>query len=122
MLVKWDGGGAAILELTPTTPEIQMDVTTEKLMQDLKTVVGDAEELLKATAAQSGEQIGRIRARAEDSLRTARARMKDVTQVAEAQAREVAGEVDRRVREQPWTAIGVAAGLGLLMGMILGRK
>ena len=122
MLVKWDGGGAAILELTPTTPEIQMDVTTEKLMQDLKTVVGDAEEVLKATAAQSGEQIGRIRARAEDSLRTARARMKDVTQVAEAQAREVAGEVDRRVREQPWTAIGVAAGLGLLMGMILGRK
>ena len=99
-----------------------MDVSTDKLMQDLKTVVSDAEELLKATSTQGGEQIGRIRARAEDSLRNARARMKDVTQVAEAQAREAAGEIDRRVREQPWTAIGVAAGIGLVLGIILGRK
>jgi ElaB/YqjD/DUF883 family membrane-anchored ribosome-binding protein len=99
-----------------------MDVSTDKLMQDLKTVVGDAEELLKATSTQGGEQIARIRVRAEDSLRNARARMKDVTQAAETQAREAAMEIDRRVREQPWTAIGLAAGLGLVIGMILGRK
>ena len=99
-----------------------MDMSTDKLMQDLKSVVGDAEELLEATATQSGEQIARIRARAEDSLRSARARMKDVTQAAEVQARDAAGEVDRRVREQPWTAIGVAAGIGLVLGIILGRK
>ena len=38
-----------------------MDVTTDKLMHDLKNVVGDAEDLLKATASQSGEHIARIR-------------------------------------------------------------
>ncbi len=99
-----------------------MDVTTDKLMQDLKTVVVDAEDLLKATASQGGEQIARIRARAEESLRVARARIKDMTQVAEAQAREAAGEVNRQVHESPWTAVGIAAGVGVLLGFLLGRK
>ena len=99
-----------------------MDVSTDKLMQDLRSVVGDTEDLLKATATQSGEQIARIRARAEESLRTARARMKDVTQAAEAQARDTVREIDGQVRENPWTAIGVAAVAGLVVGLILARK
>lgn len=88
-----------------------MDVTTDKLMQDLKTVVVDAEDLLKATASQGGEQIARIRARAEESVRVARARMKDV-----------GGELDEQVRENPWTAVGIAAGVGVIAGLILARK
>ena len=99
-----------------------MDATTDKLMHDLKTVVGDAEELLKATASQGGEQIARIRVRAEESLRLARSRIKEMTQNAEAQAREAAREVDRQVQDHPWTAVGVAAGVGVLLGFLLGRK
>jgi ElaB/YqjD/DUF883 family membrane-anchored ribosome-binding protein len=95
-----------------------MKVTTDKLVHDLQTVVGDAEELLKATASQSGEHITRIRARAEESLRIARSRIKDVTQAAEAGAR----EVDAQVHEHAWSAVGVAAGVGLLLGFVLGRK
>lgn len=99
-----------------------MDVTTDKLMKDLQAVVGDAEDLLKATASQSGEQIARIRARAEESLRTARSRMKDITDAAQAQATETAREVNRQVHDHPWTAVGVAAGIGLVLGLVLGRK
>jgi ElaB/YqjD/DUF883 family membrane-anchored ribosome-binding protein len=88
-----------------------MDVTTDKLVQDLKTVVGDAEDLLKATANQGGEQIARIRARAEESVRQARARIQDA-----------GGDFDAQVRENPWTAIGIAAGVGLVLGILLGRK
>ena len=88
-----------------------MDVTTDKLMRELKNVVGDAEELLKATASQSGEQIARIRARAEESVRAARARMEDGAEM-----------LDDQVREHPWTAVGIAAGAGLLLGILLGRK
>lgn len=99
-----------------------MDATTDKLMHDLKTVVGDTEDLLKATASEGGEQIARIRARAEESLKTARERMKEVTQAAEAQARLAAREVDKQVHEHPWTAVGVAAGIGLVLGILLGRK
>ena len=96
--------------------------TTDKLMNDLKAVVGDAEDLLKATASQSGEHIARIRARAEESLRSARERMKDITTAAEAQAAAAAREVNRQVHDNPWTAVGVAAGVGLVLGFILGRK
>ncbi|MCD6044423.1 MAG: C-terminal glycine zipper region, partial [Burkholderiales bacterium] len=47
---------------------------------------------------------------------------KDMTQAAEAQAREAAGEVNRQVHDNPWTAVGVAAGVGVLIGLLLGRK
>ena len=88
-----------------------MDMTTDKLMHDLKAVVGDAEDLLKATASQTGERIEKVRARAEESVRTARARMQD------------AGlQFDEQVRENPWTAVGIAAGAGLVLGILLGRK
>ena len=88
-----------------------MDVSSDKLMKDLKAVVNNAEDLLKATADQGGEQIARIRARAEDSVRVARARIKDV-----------GGELDAQVRENPWNAVGIAAGIGLVLGILLARK
>ena len=88
-----------------------MDLSSDKLMHDLKTVVGDAEDLLKATASQGGEQIARIRARAEQSVRAARARLNDA-----------GGELDQQVREHPWTAVGIAAGVGLVLGILLARK
>lgn len=99
-----------------------MNTPTDNLMHDLQTVVGDAEDLLKATASQSGEHITRIRARAEESLRLARERIKEMTQNAEAQARAAARQVDKRVHENPWTAVGIAAGVGLVLGILLGRK
>jgi len=95
-----------------------MDATTDKLVQDLKTVVGDAEELLKATANQGGEQIARIRTRAEESLRIAQGRIKEVTKAAEARAR----AANQQVHEHPWGAVGIAAGIGALVGFLLGRK
>ena len=88
-----------------------MDVSSDKLMKDLKAVVNNAEDLLKATADQGGEQIARIRARAEESVRVARARIKDV-----------GGELDAQVRENPWNAVGIAAGIGLVLGILLARK
>lgn len=88
-----------------------MERATDKLMQDLRAVVGDAEDLLEATAGQTGERIEKVRARAEESVRNARACMND------------AGlEFEAQVRENPWTAVGVAAGIGVIVGMMLGRK
>ena len=99
-----------------------MDVTTDSLIKDMKAVVGDAEDLLKATASQSGEQIVRIRARAEESLRAARARIKGITEGAEAQALAAARDVNKQVHDNPWTAIGVAAGVAFVVGVLAGRK
>lgn len=97
-------------------------VSTEKLMRDLRAVVVDAEELLKATAAQTGERVDKVRAKAEESLRTARARLQEMGDSAQVQAREAAREVEQQVRDNPWTAVGIAAGVGLVLGILLGRR
>lgn len=88
-----------------------MEAATDKLMNELREVVAAAEELLKATAGEQGERLEEIRARTEESLRAARERL------------EGAGiQLNDQVHEHPWTAVGIAAGIGLVLGLLLGRK
>ena len=98
------------------------EVTTDKLVEDLKTVMQDAEALLKATSTQTGERIQEVRARAEESLRQARVRLTQVEEDALKQAREVADATEEYVRENPWQSVGIAAGIGLVLGVLLGRR
>ena len=90
-------------------------VSTEKLMADLRIVIGDAEELLKATAGQAGAKAEEARARAQESLRAARERLEQAG---------AAGmhEIDAQVRANPWAAVGIAAGVGLVLGVLLSRR
>jgi ElaB/YqjD/DUF883 family membrane-anchored ribosome-binding protein len=97
-------------------------VTSEKLMNDLRVVVGDAEDLLKATAGQTGEKVQQLRARTQESLANARARLEALGATAGERATEAARAVDRQVHENPWTAIGLAAGIGVIVGILIGRK
>jgi ElaB/YqjD/DUF883 family membrane-anchored ribosome-binding protein len=93
-------------------------VTTEKLMADLRIVIGDAEELLKATAGQAGAKVDEARARAQESLRAARERLEQAGAAAGASMR----EIDAQVRANPWAAVGIAAGVGLVLGVLLSRR
>lgn len=97
-------------------------VSTEKLMQDLRLVVEDAEALLKATAGAADEKIAQARARAEESLRQARLRLQDAGFEIEAQVRESARAADAYVRDNPWQSVGVAAGIAFLVGYLIGRR
>jgi ElaB/YqjD/DUF883 family membrane-anchored ribosome-binding protein len=96
-------------------------VTAETLVEDLRAVMRDAEELLRATEGQAGQRIAEIRARAEASLRSARARLAEAGAGIESRARDAARSTDAYVHENPWTAIGIAAGIGFLLGF-LGRR
>jgi ElaB/YqjD/DUF883 family membrane-anchored ribosome-binding protein len=98
------------------------DVTSDKLVEDLKIVMRDAEALLKATSAQTGEKIQEVRARAEESLRQARTRLTALEDEALQQARQAADATEQYVRENPWQSLGVAAGVGLLVGLLLSRR
>ena len=82
-----------------------------ELMDDLKAVIADAEELLHATADQAGPKVREVRARAEESLRHAREHLSGV-----------GAELDDKVRANPWAAVGIAAGVGLVVGILLSRK
>ena len=98
------------------------EVTTDQLLADLKTVMDDAEALLRATSTQTGEKIQAVRARAEESLRQAKARLSSIEDEALRRAREVADATDEYVRENPWQSVGIAAGVGLLLGLLLARR
>ncbi len=98
------------------------EVTTDQLLADLKTVMHDAEALLRATSSQTGEKIQEVRARAEESLRQAKQRLSSIEDEALRRAREVADATDEYVRENPWQSVGVAAGVGLLVGLLLARR
>ena len=93
-------------------------VTTDKLMADLRAVIGDAEELLKATASQTGAKVDEVRARAQESLHAAREHLQAAGAAVDAGVR----EIDEQVRRNPWAAVGIAAGVGLVIGVLLTRK
>lgn len=97
-------------------------VTKEKLIEDLKLVAQDVEELLKATANQTGEKIATARARAEESLRSAQSRLADASEEVSARARAAAGATDDFVHDNPWQAIGIAAGVAFLLGCLIARR
>jgi len=98
------------------------EVNTDKLIEDLKVVIRDAEALIKATSAQTGEKIQEVRAKAEESLRQAKVRLTAAEAEALKQVREVADATEEYVRENPWQSIGVAAGIGLLLGVLISRR
>lgn len=100
------------------TPE----VTKEKLISDFKVVVADAEALLKASAGQGGEALAAVRARVEDSLATAKAKMIDVEEELLERTKAAAKATDEYVHDHPWHAVGIAAGIGLVVGMLIGRR
>ena len=83
----------------------------DNFMNDLRAVIADAEELLRATADQHGPKVEEVRARAEESLRAAREHLKGA-----------GAELDSQVRAHPWAAVGIAAGIGLIAGILLSRK
>ncbi len=97
-------------------------VSTQKLMDDLRAVVADAEELLKATASQTGERIVAVRAKAEDSVKVAKGRLADVQDELVDQAKITAQEADIFMHENPWKAAGIAAAVGVLIGALISRR
>ena len=99
----------------------QGDVSKEKLMQDLQLVVSDAEELLRATAGQAGEKVIAARERIQESLNAARARLGDAQEAMIEKTKQAARATDEYVHENPWYAVGIAAGVGLVVGMLISR-
>jgi ElaB/YqjD/DUF883 family membrane-anchored ribosome-binding protein len=110
------------MQMNEERKPMNTQATTDQLVSDLKNVMTDAEALLKATSTQTGERIQEVRARAEKSLRDARERLGAVEEEALRRAREMADATEEYVRDNPWRSIGVAAGVGLLLGVLISRR
>jgi ElaB/YqjD/DUF883 family membrane-anchored ribosome-binding protein len=96
--------------------------TTDKLMGDLRAVLEDAEALLSATAGQAGERIQKARERATETITAARERLVDAQEEVTKRAREAAKDTDRYVRDNPWQAVGIAAGIAFVIGVLVSRR
>jgi ElaB/YqjD/DUF883 family membrane-anchored ribosome-binding protein len=97
-------------------------VTKEKLAEDLKIVISDAEELLRATASQAGEKIATAREKVQDSLQRVKAELSEVEDVLVEQGRQAARVADEYVRSNPWQSVGIAAGIGVIIGLLISRR
>jgi ElaB/YqjD/DUF883 family membrane-anchored ribosome-binding protein len=96
--------------------------TTERLMGDLRAVLEDAEALLSATAGQAGERIQKARDRATETISAARERLVDAQEEVTKRAREAARDTDRYVRDNPWKAVGIAAGVAFILGVLVSSR
>ena len=98
------------------------NVSKEKLVADLKIVVADAEDLLRNTASQAGEKAIELRAKMQERLCDAKLRLADAEAALVDKTKAAARATDDFVHDQPWKAVGIAAGVGLLVGLLIGRR
>lgn len=106
-----------MIEPIPTSVNLQ-----QQLVSDIKSVISDAEDMLGATADQTGEKIASLRARIEVRLRDARLRLTDAEDLLVTKTKAAARATDDYVHESPWIAVGIAAGVGVLVGLIISRR
>ena len=97
-------------------------INKEKIVSDLRVVVADADEILRASANIAGEKVSELRERIQDRLRDAKLRLADAEAALVDKTKAAARATDDYVHDNPWKAVGIAAGVGLLLGVIIGRR
>lgn len=94
----------------------------DKLMSDLRVVITDAEEVLRMTADQAGESAAGLRSRVQARMNQAKDDLVHLQEVAVAKAKAAGHATDEFVHENPWKSIGIAAGVGVVMGLLMNRR
>jgi ElaB/YqjD/DUF883 family membrane-anchored ribosome-binding protein len=94
------------------------DINTDRLVSDLKTVTKDAEELLKTVSGEKGNGSHEMRMRLSSAIESAKATYRRMEEKAVAGAK----ATDKVIREHPYESLGIAFGLGLLVGVLVTRK
>lgn len=94
----------------------------EKLMNDLRVVVTDAEELLKLSAGAVGESASGLRERLQERLLDAKHSLLALQASATEKAKAAGHAADDYVHEHPWQSVAVGAGIGLVVGLLIGRR
>ena len=94
------------------------ELSTERLVKDLKTVARDAEDLIKATASDMSDKAKAARSRLAGALESARHSCETLQDKALAGAK----ATDKAIREHPYPSLGIAFGVGLLIGVLANRR
>jgi ElaB/YqjD/DUF883 family membrane-anchored ribosome-binding protein len=100
----------------------ELDTAGERILSNLGGFVEGAEDLLRATRHISGEGLAAARAKVEEQIEDVREALKDAEHFAREQAVRAAKGTDRYVHKNPWQAVGIAAGVGLVLGFLSARR
>jgi ElaB/YqjD/DUF883 family membrane-anchored ribosome-binding protein len=100
----------------------ETQISKEKLVRDLQRVISDAEELLNATSDQTEGNVVELRERIRGNLMDARHKLGDIEDAFMVKTKEAARATDDYVHEHPWLAIGTAASVGLVIGLLISRR
>ena len=94
----------------------------DKLMADLRVVIADAEDLLRLGAEQTGVAATEWRGRVEARLAQARVSLITLQETAVEKVKAAGLAADEYVHDSTWKAVGAAAGIGLVIGLLIGRR
>lgn len=94
----------------------------ERLHEELRSFIAEAEDLMRAVGKHGGEQLEDAKARFEEKIKLAKLEMEKAEVALMGRAREAAKATDRYVHENPWKTAGIAAAIGLLAGMLLSKR
>jgi ElaB/YqjD/DUF883 family membrane-anchored ribosome-binding protein len=94
----------------------------QKLVEEFGAVLTEAEALLKAAASETGEKARDLRSQVEAKLLSAKLRLQELEGQAVEGAKAAARATDDYVHEHPWQAVGVAAAIGLVAGLLINRR
>lgn len=111
------------MAMQPIEPQDQArNVSKEQLYDDLRQLSSTVEELMQATADDSRENVSRVREQAELRLAAVKGRLSEKGEQVREQALEKFDCADNYVHENPWASVGLAAGAGVVLGLLLGRR
>lgn len=94
----------------------------DRLIDDLKLIIKDAENLLRGTGQQVDEGYRAARARLEETLGDARSSLSTLEKHFLASSREALDTTNQYVQEHPWQSVGIGTLAGLVVGLWLGRR
>ncbi len=98
-----------------------MSTQSQKLTADIKMLVQDAEELMTATAAETGDKVVEVRRRMQQTVNDVKPHIATIETAVSRQLTSAAACTDTYVRDNPWTAMGISAGVGLVIGLLVSR-
>lgn len=104
-----------------SSPVEHGEISSEQLIGDFKALMADAEALIKATASHEDGAIASVRSKASETLANAKENLSMLEGPLVDKAKVMAQGADDFVHRNPWEAVGVAAALGLLIGLLIRR-
>jgi ElaB/YqjD/DUF883 family membrane-anchored ribosome-binding protein len=94
----------------------------ERLVDDVAAVLAEAEEMLKRASLETGDKARDLRSQVETQLLRAKLKLQEIEGEAIDHAKAAARATDDYVHDNPWQAIGIAAALGLAVGLLMNRR